>query len=105
MSFEVPKQLLDGVVQAFDPVEVWLFGSKARGDWHQDSDIDLFVVVDDDLTGKLEPGKALSAARGGYKGPVDFLVTTLSSHQARRTVVGTLDEIVAGEGRRVYARG
>lgn len=27
-------------------VLVMLYGSKARGDWHQESDIDLFVVID-----------------------------------------------------------
>ena len=92
------------MVRVFDPVEVYLFGSHARGDAHEDSDIDLFVVVDDDQVGRHEPGRALGAARGGYLGPVDFLVTTRSIHEARREVVGTLDEIVVGEGRRIYAR-
>jgi hypothetical protein len=28
----VPKALLDGVIRVFDPVQVILFGSRARGD-------------------------------------------------------------------------
>jgi predicted nucleotidyltransferase len=42
-------QLLDRIVNAFQPVEIRLFGSRARGDAQAASDWDLFVVVSDDL--------------------------------------------------------
>ena len=35
---------LKNLVKVFDEVEVYLFGSYARGDWMEDSDIDLVVV-------------------------------------------------------------
>jgi uncharacterized protein len=38
-------------------VDVWLFGSRARGDAHADSDIDVLVVLDD------PDAQALSEAR------------------------------------------
>lgn len=104
MSFDVPKQLLDGVVRVFDPVEVYLFGSHARGDANEDSDIDLFVIVDDERSEDFERGAATAAARNGYRGPLDLLVTTRSSHARRKSVIGTLNEIVAGEGRLIYER-
>ena len=44
----VPRPLLDAIVRRFDPVEVILFGSRARGDDGPDSDWDLLVVLDDD---------------------------------------------------------
>ena len=34
------------LVRAFDPVRIVLFGSRARGDQREDSDYDLFVVLD-----------------------------------------------------------
>lgn len=33
--------------------EVRVFGSRARGDFHEESDLDLFVMVDDDETALL----------------------------------------------------
>jgi uncharacterized protein len=49
------------VVDFFKPQRVILFGSRARGDAHRDSDIDLLVVVDDDTP----PGKL--TRRAGYE--------------------------------------
>src|SRR5262245_39821836 len=45
---KVPRDLLDPIVQYFNPQRVILFGSRARGEATPDSDIDLLVVVDDD---------------------------------------------------------
>lgn len=49
----VPDRLLNQVVAVFHPRRVILFGSRARGDTHQDSDYDLMVVVDDDAPDEL----------------------------------------------------
>ena len=42
-ALTVARQLQDRVA----PAQVVLFGSRARGDWHADSDIDLMVIADD----------------------------------------------------------
>jgi predicted nucleotidyltransferase len=39
-------------------VDVWLFGSRARGDAHPDSDIDVLVVLDDPDTQALSEARA-----------------------------------------------
>jgi predicted nucleotidyltransferase len=44
----VPAELLDPVVDYFQPRRVILFGSAARGEAGPDSGIDLLVIVDDD---------------------------------------------------------
>ena len=51
------QTLLDRIVAHWRPLQVWLFGSRARGDATPESDWDLFVVVDDS-TGddELDPG-------------------------------------------------
>lgn len=41
--------LLDRIIDEFRPVEIRLFGSRARGDTNAASDWDLFVIVPDDL--------------------------------------------------------
>jgi predicted nucleotidyltransferase len=50
--FHSEPEVLDGLVQrlvaALDPAEIWLFGSRARGDAAPDSDFDLLVVAKPD---------------------------------------------------------
>jgi predicted nucleotidyltransferase len=49
--------LLERIKTAYRPLQVWLFGSRARGDHKPESDWDLFVVVPDDAPEALfEPG-------------------------------------------------
>jgi predicted nucleotidyltransferase len=47
---EVPSSLLSRIVERMRPVEVWLFGSRARGGARQGSDWDLLVVLPDDAS-------------------------------------------------------
>lgn len=51
------QTLLDRIVARWNPQQVWLFGSRARGDSTPESDWDLFVVVDDSVNDdELDPG-------------------------------------------------
>jgi predicted nucleotidyltransferase len=43
-------EIVRRLVASYQPLEVYLFGSKARGDSGPDSDYDLLVVVPDDAT-------------------------------------------------------
>lgn len=49
----VTKRLLNDIVQRivehFHPEKIILFGSRAYGTPHEDSDIDLFIIMDSDL--------------------------------------------------------
>jgi predicted nucleotidyltransferase len=40
------EEITRKIVDAFHPRRVILFGSRARGDYHMDSDIDLFVEME-----------------------------------------------------------
>jgi predicted nucleotidyltransferase len=102
---DVPKTLLDGVIKRLDPLAVYLFGSRARGDAGEDSDYDLYVVVDDEGAEEKKTGKAVSEARRNYRGPVDMLVRRKSTFDKRKDLLGTLEDIVQYEGRLVYVKG
>lgn len=48
------QPLLDAIQAAWDPAQIWLFGSRARGTATPQSDWDLLVVVSDELAPSLE---------------------------------------------------
>jgi uncharacterized protein len=47
------RVLLTRIEETYHPLQVWLFGSRARGDAHPHSDWDLLVVVPDDTPEEL----------------------------------------------------
>ena len=101
----VPPALLDRVVRHFDPDLVILFGSRARGDAHPDSDWDLLVVVPDDTPPERRTLAAACAAVAGWGGAADVIPCRRSAFERRRRVIGALPQIAAGEGVVVHARG
>jgi len=105
MERQPPPDLVDSIVHRLQPVEVYLFGSHARGDARPDSDLDLYVVVDDLGAEEKRTGAARSEARGGYAGALDLVIGTKSAFDLRRHQIGSLEEIVSHEGLRVYSRG
>jgi len=44
------ERVVHRIVEHFDPERVILFGSHARGDASEDSDVDLLIVADTDLS-------------------------------------------------------
>ena len=100
----VPKSLLDGVVRVFDPVQVILFGSRARGDHRPDSDIDLYVIVDDDTPPERVTSRNIGEARRDCDEAVDILVRRSSDFEKRSRWLNVVERDVADEGVVVYAR-
>lgn len=47
------KRLVKALREENHAVEVWLFGSRARGDFHSDSDYDILAVMSDDMNEDL----------------------------------------------------
>ena len=100
----VPQVLLDAIVRHYDPIEIILFGSHARGEAGLDSDWDLLVVVDDGTPpGKLRLRYAYQAI-AGTRIAADVVPVRLSRFRERSTIVNTLSNWAAEEGKVVYAR-
>ena len=51
---QVLSQLAKQLQEEYEPVEIYLFGSFAKGDWLEDSDVDI-VVVSEKFLGKTMP--------------------------------------------------
>jgi predicted nucleotidyltransferase len=75
-----------------------MFGSRARGDFHAHSDVDLLVIepsVDDPIAEAVRLRRALE----GLRVPIDVLVFGQEDAQRRSAVRGTVVERALREGR------
>ena len=85
-----------------EPKKVYLFGSCARGDVREHSDIDVLVVVSDDIDLVRANIEAYERMRGfGY--PVDILYVNESRFQRHSKTPGFVYKEVLKEGRELYA--
>jgi predicted nucleotidyltransferase len=91
------------IVQKFDPEQIILFGSQARGGAGPDSDVDLLVVMEVEGP-KLEKCLEVRGAMGDFPVPIDVIVTDPAEFAWRKDVVGTVEWPASREGKVLYAR-
>ena len=113
MASEVQRQVLDAdpalreivrrIADAYHPLRIYLFGSKARGTAGPDSDYDLLVVVPDDAPRERRRSRLAYENLWGTSGAVDVLVCTRSYFDARRHLKASLPGTVLREGRLLHA--
>ena len=97
-------QMVEIITAGWDPLQIILFGSRARGDHHADSDIDLLVVMDEvkdypALRSEIERALDCTKTRRDVK------LATPAEVVRRATVAGTIERAAMVEGRTLYVRG
>jgi uncharacterized protein (DUF433 family) len=100
----VPNELLDAVVAHFDPLQVILFGSRARGEAGADSDIDLLVVLDDEAPADKLGWRSAFEARRNFHRAVDIVPCRRRWFEDKRAVIGSLAHMAAEDGIVIYER-
>lgn len=105
---KVDKNLLDEItrrlVDAFQPEQIFLFGSYAWGIPSEDSDVDLFVVVDES---DLRPAKRAMQAYSCLRGigiAKDILVRTRAEAEKYRHIHASLESLIFEKGKILYER-
>lgn len=103
MEREQLEKIAATIVEKFNPVRVVVFGSHARGEAGEDSDLDLFVEME---TENSPPDRAVevSAVFGLRPWSLDVVVYTPAEVKRLRTVRGTLLSIIETEGEVLYER-
>ena len=99
----VPAEVIASLVEGFDPLQIILFGSRARGDSDDDSDFDLLVVLPE-VADKHATAVAMLVALGHLAVPVDVIPTDPAEIAAHDKATGTALGAALREGEVVYER-
>ncbi len=98
------RTILARVIDRYRPLEVWLFGSRFRGDFEDMSDWDILVLVEDDADDTaFDPYVAWETSRDcGI--PVDIVVDTWSDFYGSVGVANSLAREIQNERRILFKR-
>jgi uncharacterized protein len=102
MYEEIFKKVVKDVVEICKPLKVFVFGSVAKGTFTDNSDLDLFVVVDDNADVDLLHAKLDEA--GLTKGN-DVVLRRISEFDENKSKLETIDSVVDVQGKSVYENG
>jgi predicted nucleotidyltransferase len=97
------QKMVRRLVDRFDPDQIILFGSHARGTARPDSDIDLLVILP--VTGsKREKQIEMRVALHDINVPKDIIVATPEQVEQQKNIVGTMIRPALKEGQVLYER-
>ena len=98
MNNEFISIMTDRIVREFDPLQIILFGSQARGEADRHSDIDLLVVFAE-LTDKRRTAIDIGRALSDVPVAKDIIVSTPEELERSRTRIGSVLRYVQQEGK------
>ncbi|MBI2921358.1 MAG: nucleotidyltransferase domain-containing protein [Planctomycetes bacterium] len=86
------------------PEEIWLFGSRAEGRAHANSDWDLLVVLPDGVDPALLDSVAAWRMLRGLNIAVDVIPCTRREFEEEKVEIDSLPRAAWTRGMRLYAR-
>ena len=95
--------MVERIADQFGPERILLFGSRARGDARDWSDVDLLVVMPEG-TDRREAAIEMGVAVGDLPVAKDIVVTTPAHIAQRGNVIGTVLRPALREGKVLYER-
>src|SRR5215475_3781830 len=104
---EVLADMVEVIVREVDPESIYLFGSRARGEARQDSDVDLLIIVSEPFGpehSRFQEINRVYRALSSFRIPNDVLLYSSDEFakwsQSLNHVVGRCSR----EGKLLYAR-
>jgi len=93
------------IVEEWDPLKIILFGSRARGNMREDSDVDFLVVVPLSLKSRETTAAILqSLANVEPRYAVDIVLTTPEEQEEYGHICGLVYFYALEEGKTLYER-
>ena len=98
------REMVDRIVRGFNPEQVILFGSYARGTQTRDSDVDLLVVLPEIKGSRRNKCVDIRVALHGMGLAKDIVIRTPEELTAEKVIPGTIGRAIEREGRILYER-
>ena len=98
------QEMVKIIVEGWNPQQIILFGSRARGDHDDHSDVDLMIVLDE-ATDRGQLGRRISAELACTGMGRDVIISTAADIVRQATVVGTVERAAVLDGQTLYVRG
>ena len=96
------KTVTQKLVAEFQPEQVWLYGSHAWGTPHDDSDVDLLVVVPHSDETPIRRSQRAHRSLRGLRMPKDILVETRHEVNRVKDLKTSLENVILTRGRKLY---
>ena len=96
------RTLTQRLVREFQPDQVWLYGSHAWGQPHDDSDVDLFVLLPHSDETPIRRSQRAHRCLRGLRMPKDVLVETRQEVDRVKELKTSLENAIISRGRRLY---
>jgi uncharacterized protein len=104
-AYVTPEKLQEAVrriVETADPLQIILFGSRARGDYRESSDLDLAVILD---TSEEEAQQRLPySTLRGIRAEIDMIVVSKKRYDEFRPWINSVFRYIDEEGVVLYDR-
>lgn len=101
ISQKTIQEAVELLRKAANPVRIILFGSYARGDMNETSDLD-FLIVEKEIKARRMETVRLRDILSPLRIPVDVLVVSEKSYNEWKDALGTVIYEAAIEGKVVY---
>jgi len=103
------EKLKDALVKELAPEQIWLFGSFAKGTPREDSDIDLYIVMNnnvsnDELFDIMGEAHGVCRHAKATKRPLDILAGTLKMFEDGKNDTGFVEREIHRTGVKIYDR-
>jgi predicted nucleotidyltransferase len=104
-SIQTPtyEEVTRRILAVSDPIKVIVFGSHARGEGTEHSDLDILVVLDQVESTRTESIRLRRALRG-LMYPIDILISTPQQLTRYQDVEGMIYKFALEEGTVIYER-
>ena len=100
---ELLAEILQRLAMAFDPEQIYLFGSRAWGTPGEESDLDLMVIVPETELPPLQRMVQAQQSLWGIKVAIDVIVKTREEFDYYQDVYASLERQISDEGILIWA--
>ncbi|MFA6263779.1 MAG: nucleotidyltransferase domain-containing protein [Candidatus Babeliales bacterium] len=105
ISQETIQEAVRRLIKAYDPLEVYLFGSYAWGHPNEDDDLNLLLIIESSDEKVYERGDLAFDTLLSLKIPKNVIVFTKKEFDTLSQDATSLTHEVKTKGKRLYARG